>query len=139
MEDLGLRLEQSSTEAVEELLFLPTLRQLTLDVVSDHVSPLSIVSPPPVAGVVPKWSLSLGCSGSVDVVSALSSQRSFNDLQTSHCPKSVSSVRKLDLTLPPEGYTCLASCVPNCPQVDELTVKCDSKGEEERMHTDQVS
>ena len=52
VEDLGLRLEQSSTEAVEELLFLPTLKQLMLDVVSDHVSPLSIVSPPPVAGVV---------------------------------------------------------------------------------------
>ena len=51
VEDLNLRLKQSSTEAVEELLFLPTLRQLNLDVVSDHVSPLSIVSPPPVAGV----------------------------------------------------------------------------------------
>ena len=51
VEDLDLRPEQSSTEAVEELLFLPTLRQLTLNVVSDHVSPLSIVSPPPVAGV----------------------------------------------------------------------------------------
>ena len=64
VEDLDLKLEQSSTEAVEELLFLPTLRQLTLEVVSDHVSPLSIVSPPPIAGVVPEWSLSLGFSGS---------------------------------------------------------------------------
>ena len=65
MEDLNLVLEQSSTDAVKELLFLPTLRQLKLDVVSDHdVSTLSIVSPPPVAGVVPEWSLSLGCSGS---------------------------------------------------------------------------
>ena len=64
VEDLNLGLEQSSTEAVEELLFIPTLRQLTLHVVSDHVSPLSIVSPPPVAGVVPEWSLALGCSGS---------------------------------------------------------------------------
>ena len=51
VEDLILVLEQSSTEALEELLFLPTLRQLKLIVVSDHVSPLSIVSPPPVAGV----------------------------------------------------------------------------------------
>ena len=64
VEDLDLSLKQSSTEAVEELLFLPTLKQLTLDVVSDHVSTLSIVSPPPVAGVVPEWSHSLGCSGS---------------------------------------------------------------------------
>ena len=73
------------------------------------------------------------------VVSTLSSQESFNDLQTSLHPKSVSSVRKLDLSLPPEGDTCLARLIPNCPQVDELTVRCDSKGEEERMHTDQVS
>ena len=64
VEDLDLSLEQSSIEAVEELLFIPTLRRLQLNVVSDHVSPLSIVSPPPVAGVVPEWSLSLGCSGS---------------------------------------------------------------------------
>ena len=64
VEDFHLRLEQSSTEAVEELLFIPTLRQLKLNVVSDHMSPLSIVSPPPVAGVDPEWPLSLGCSGS---------------------------------------------------------------------------
>ena len=64
VEDLDLGLEQSSIEAVEELLFIPTLSQLSLNVVSDHVSPLSIVSPPPVAGVVCEWSLSLGCSGS---------------------------------------------------------------------------
>ena len=72
-------------------------------------------------------------------MSTLSSQESFNDLQTSHHPKSVSSVRKLDLTLPPEGDTCLARLIPNCPQVEELTVNCNSNGEEERMHTDQVS
>ena len=64
VEDLELYLEKSSIEAVEELLFIPTLSRLALHVVSDHVSPLSIVSPPPVAGVVCEWSLSLGCSGS---------------------------------------------------------------------------
>ena len=63
------------------------------------------------------------------VVSTFSSQKSFSDLQTSPRPKSVSSVSKLDLSLPPEGDTCLASLIPNCPEVDELTVKCDSKGE----------
>ena len=74
------------------------------------------------------------------VVSTFSSQRSFSDLQSSRRPKSVSSVRKLYLTFPPEGDTCLAKLIPNCPQVEELTVKCDNdKGEEERMHTDQVS
>ena len=73
------------------------------------------------------------------VVSTLSSQKSFNDLQTSPHPKSVSNVRQLYLALPPEGDTCLAGLIPNCPQVDELTVNCDSKGDEERMHTDQVS
>ena len=64
VEDLELDLKGSSIEAVEELLFIPTLRQLKLHMVSDHVSPLSIVSPPTVAGVVCEWSLSLGCSGS---------------------------------------------------------------------------
>ena len=43
VEDLDLRLEESSIEAVEELLLIPTLRQLKLDVVSDHVSPLSVL------------------------------------------------------------------------------------------------
>ena len=42
VEDLDLNLEESSIEAVEELLLIPTLRQLKLDVVSDHVSPLSV-------------------------------------------------------------------------------------------------
>ena len=51
MEDLDLSLRESSIEAVEELLFIPDLRGLSLDVVSDYVSPLSIASPPPVAGV----------------------------------------------------------------------------------------
>ena len=64
VEDLDLVLRESSIEAVEELLFIPNLRGLTLDVVSDHVSPLSIASPPPVAGVGPEWSLSFVCSGS---------------------------------------------------------------------------
>ena len=43
VEDLELFLKESSIEAVEELLLIPTLRQLTLDVVSDHVSPLSVL------------------------------------------------------------------------------------------------
>ena len=42
VEDLDLNLEESSIEAVEELLLIPTLRQLKLRVVSDHVSPLSV-------------------------------------------------------------------------------------------------
>ena len=63
------------------------------------------------------------------VVSPFSSQKSFNDLQTSPCPRSVSNVNKLDLTLP-EGDACLARCIPNCPQLEELEVNChDSKGE----------
>ena len=43
VEDLNLRLKESSIDAVEELLLIPTLRQLKLDVVSDHVSPLSVL------------------------------------------------------------------------------------------------
>ena len=43
VEDLDLRLKESSIEAVEELLLIPTLRQLTLNVVSDHVNPLSVL------------------------------------------------------------------------------------------------
>ena len=43
VEVIDLRLEESSIEAVEELLLIPTLRQLKLDVVSDHVSPLSVL------------------------------------------------------------------------------------------------
>ena len=67
------------------------------------------------------------------VVSTFSSQESFNDLQTSPRPRSVSNVSKLDLTLPPEGDAWLARCIPNCPQLEELEVNCDrrygSKGE----------
>ena len=138
VEDLDMRLKQSSTEAVEVLVFIPTLRQLRLDVVSDHMNPLSIFSCPPVAGVMSLSGHSpLGAVG--HVVSAFSSQRSFNDLQTSHCPKSASSLSKLELILPPKGDACLARWILNCPQVEELRVKCDSKGEEECIHTDQVS
>ena len=43
VEDLDLGLKESSIEAVEEVLLISTLRQLTLDVVSDHVSPLSVL------------------------------------------------------------------------------------------------
>ena len=43
VKDLNLRLEESSIEAVEELLHIPSLRQLRLNVVSDHVSPLSVL------------------------------------------------------------------------------------------------
>ena len=63
------------------------------------------------------------------VVSTFSSQMSFNDLQTSPRPRSVSNVSKLDLSLPPEGGVCLARCIPNCPQLEELEVRCDSEGE----------
>ena len=62
------------------------------------------------------------------VLSTFSSQRFCNDLQSSPRPKSVSNVSKLDLTLP-EGDASLARCIPNCPQLEELKVKCDSKGE----------
>ena len=63
------------------------------------------------------------------VVSTFSSQTSFNALQTSPRPRSVSNVSKLDLTLPPEGDAWFARCILNCPQLEELTVNCDSKGE----------
>ena len=49
VEDLGLSLEQSSIEAVEELFFVSTLRQLSLDMVGGHASPLYIVKPTLVA------------------------------------------------------------------------------------------
>ena len=42
VEDLDLGLEHSSTEAVEELFSIPTLRALKLNVVSDHVSLLIV-------------------------------------------------------------------------------------------------
>ena len=64
-------------------------------------------------------------------VSTFSSQTSFNDLQTSPRPRSVSNVSKLYLTLPPEGGTWLARCIPNCPQLEKLGVNCNSKGEGE--------
>ena len=67
----------------------------------------------------------------VHIVSTFSSQESFNDIQMSPCPRSVSSVSTLGLTLPPEGDACLARWIPNCPQLEELRVECDSKGEEE--------
>ena len=63
------------------------------------------------------------------VVSTFSSQKSFNDLQTSPRPRSVSNVSKLDLSLPPEGDTWLARCIPSCPQLEELEVNCDSESE----------
>ena len=62
-------------------------------------------------------------------VSTFSSQESFSDLQTSPRPRSVSNVSKLDLFLPPEGDACLARCIPICPQLEELKVDCNSKGE----------
>ena len=64
-----------------------------------------------------------------------SSQICFSDLWTSPRSKSVSSVTTLDLTLPPEGGTCFARWIRNCPRVEELTVKCNSKGKEELEHT----
>lgn len=79
----------------------------------------------------------LGAVGHLCLPSLL--QESFNDLQTSPCPRSVSGVIKLHLTLPPEGDTYLAKWIPNCPQVEELIVKCNSKGEEELVHADQVA
>ena len=63
------------------------------------------------------------------VMSTFSSQESFNDLQTSPRPRSVSNVSKLDLTLPPEEDAWLARCIPSCPQLEELDVNCDGKGE----------
>ena len=64
-------------------------------------------------------------------MSTFCSQMSFSDLQTSLHPKSVSSVNKLYLILPSEGDAFLARWIPLCPQVEELGVKCSSKGEEE--------
>ena len=43
VEDLELEVKASSIKAAEELLLIPTLSQLALDVVSDHVSPLSVL------------------------------------------------------------------------------------------------
>ena len=69
----------------------------------------------------------------------LSSQGSFNDLQTSPHPPSVSGVRKLDLTFPHDGDTSLARLIHKCPHVEELAVECDNKSKEECMHVDQVA
>ena len=60
------------------------------------------------------------------VVSPFSSQKSFNDLQTSPHPRSVYNVSKLRLTLLPEGDTWLARCIRNCPQLEELDVNCNN-------------
>ena len=75
------------------------------------------------------------------VVSTFSSQKSFNDLQTSPRPRPVSNVSQLDLTVPPEGDTWLARCIPNCPQLEELDVNCDREGEWELVyaHTSHLS
>ena len=132
VEDLNLSLHESSIGTLEELLFIPNLRGLTLNVVSDHVSSLSIASPPPVRGVGPEWSLSLVCRGSCCVyVHTFSSQQSFNDLETSPHPPSVSGVGKLRLTFPHDGDTILATLIQKCPHVEELTVECNNKGKEE--------
>ena len=76
------------------------------------------------------------------VVSTFSSQESFNDLQTSPRPRSVSNVSKLDLSLPPEGETWLARSIPSCLQLEELEVNCNSEGEGKRTvyaHTSHLS
>ena len=67
-------------------------------------------------------------------VSTFSAQESFNDLQTSPRPRSVYNVSKLDLTLPPEGDTWLARCIPNCPRLEDLEIKCDSESEGELVY-----
>ena len=72
-------------------------------------------------------------------VRTFSSQRSFNDLQTSPHPPSVSGVRKLRLTFRPDGDTRLTRLIHKCPCVEELVVKCNNKGKEECMHVDQVA
>ena len=72
-------------------------------------------------------------------VRTFSSQNSFNDLQTSPHPPSVSGVRKLRLTFPHDGDTSLARLIHKCPHVEELEVKCSNKGKEECMHVDQVA
>ena len=73
--------------------------------------------------------------GAVDHVEfTFSSQKSYNDLQTSPHPRSVSNVSKLYLSLPPEGDTCLARCIPNSPHLEELEVNCDSEGEGEFVY-----
>ena len=58
------------------------------------------------------------------------SQHSFSDCQTSLRPRSVSSVTWLDLTFPAEGSACLGRMMNSCSQIEELTVKCNSKGEQ---------
>ena len=72
-------------------------------------------------------------------VRAFSSQNSFNDLQTSPHPPSVSGIRKMDLTFLDDGDTSLARLIHKCPHVEELLVKCNNKGKEECMHVDQVA
>ena len=74
-------------------------------------------------------------------VSTFTSQESFNNPHSSPRPRSVSNVSKLHLVLPPEEDICLARCIPNCPQLEELIVYCDSKGEGEFVyaHTSHLS
>ena len=54
LEQLDLTLDASSGDAVEELLFIPTLKQLKVNVVSDHVTTV-----PMLVGVGPDWSVYL--------------------------------------------------------------------------------
>ena len=72
-------------------------------------------------------------------VHTFSSQKSFNDLQNSPNPPSVSGVRKLNLTFSDDGDTSLARLIHKCPHVEELEVQCNNKGKEECMHVDQVA
>ena len=54
LEQLDLRLDASSGDAVIELLFIPTLKQLKVNVVSDHVTTV-----PMLVGVGLDWSVYL--------------------------------------------------------------------------------
>ena len=72
-------------------------------------------------------------------VRTFSSQKSFNDLQTSPHPPSVSGVRKMNLAFLDDGDTSLARLIHKCPHVEELLVRCDNKGKKECIHVDQVA
>ena len=54
LEQLDLTVNASSGDGVEELLFIPTLKQLKVKVVSDHVTTVSML-----VGVVPDCSVYL--------------------------------------------------------------------------------
>ena len=112
LEELHLRLIASSGDAVEELLCIPTLKQLKVKVVSDHVTTVSML-------VV--WVLTVLCTSST--------QRSFSDCQTSRSPKPVGSVSQLDLHFPAEGSACLGRMMNSCYQIEDLRAVCKSKGE----------